>query len=94
MKIYIPLLVLIIGTLFFTSCSSDDAVVATATTAGVSDPNTDATLGITGQTMTIGSIDYTTSLVSNCSLIRILKLRQVLLYMLKHKYFYMTIRHC
>jgi hypothetical protein len=73
MKIYVPLLVLIIGTLFFTSCSSDDAVVATATTAGVSDPNTDATLGITGQTMTIGSIDYTTSLVSNCSLITDLK---------------------
>ena len=94
MKIYISLLVLIIGTLFFTSCSSDDAVVATATTAGVSDPNTDATLGITGQTMTIGSIDYTTSLVSNCSLITDLKTKAGAAIYVKTQIFLYEIRHC
>jgi len=60
MKIYIPLVILIIGTLFYTSCSSDEEVAATTTTA------TTATAAITGETMTIGSTDYTTSLMSNC----------------------------
>ena len=59
MKIYIPLLILIIGTLFFTSCSSDEEV-ATTTTAAT------ASAAITGETMSIGSTDYTTSLMSNC----------------------------
>ena len=70
MKIYIPLLLLIILTLSFSSCSKkDDSTATAAATAGVpgvSDPNTDETLGITGQTMTIGSIGYTTSMVSSC----------------------------
>ena len=53
MKIYIPLLLLIILTLSFSSCSKkDDSTAATA-----SDP-----AAITGETMTIGSIDYTSSL--------------------------------
>ena len=67
MKIYIPLLLLIILTLSFSSCSKkDDSTAATTSVPGVSDPNTDASLGIAGQTMTIGSIDYTTSMVSSC----------------------------
>ena len=67
MKIYIPLLLLIILTLSFSSCSKkDDSTAATTAVPGVSDPNTDASLGIAGQTMTIGSIDYTTSMVSSC----------------------------
>ena len=68
MKIYIPLLLLIILTLSFSSCSKkdDSTDAATAGVPGVSDPNTDASLGIAGQTMTIGSIDYTTSMVSSC----------------------------
>jgi hypothetical protein len=37
MKIYIPLLILIIGTLFFTSCSSNEDVVATASDNSSSD---------------------------------------------------------
>ena len=57
MKIYIPLLLLIILTLSFSSCSKkDDSTAATA-----SDP-----AAITGETMTIGSIDYTSSLLSSC----------------------------
>ena len=59
MKIYIPLVILIIGTLFYTSCSSDEEVAATTTTAT-------ASAAITGETMSIGSTDYTTSLMSNC----------------------------
>ena len=69
MKINIPLLILIILTLSFSSCSKkEDSTAATAATGvpGVSDPNDDETLGITGQTMTIGSIGYTTSMVSSC----------------------------
>jgi hypothetical protein len=67
MKIYIPLLLLIILTLSFSSCSKkDDSTAAATAVPGVSDPNTDASLGIAGQTMTIGSIDYTTSMVSSC----------------------------
>ena len=43
MKIYIPLLLLIILTLSFSSCSKkDDSTAATAAVPGVSDPNTDA----------------------------------------------------
>ena len=51
-----------------TTTSSDTTTTTDNTTGvpGVSDPNTDAALGITGQTMTIGSIDYTTSMVSSC----------------------------
>jgi hypothetical protein len=66
MKIYIPLLLLIILTLSFSSCSKKDDSTTAAAAPGVSDPNTDASLGIAGQTMTIGSIDYTTSMVSSC----------------------------
>ena len=66
MKIYIPLLFLIILTLSFSSCSKKNDSTATTSVPGVSDPNTDAALGITGQKMTIGSIDYTTSMVSSC----------------------------
>ena len=58
MKINIPLLILIILTLSFSSCSKkDDSTVA----ATASDP-----AAITGETMTIGSIDYTSSLLSSC----------------------------
>ena len=57
MKLYIPLLILIILTLSFSSCSKkEDSTAATA-----SDP-----AAITGETMTIGSIDYTSSLLSSC----------------------------
>ena len=68
MKINISLLILIILTLSFSSCSKkeDSTTAATAGVPGVSDPNDDETLGITGQTMTIGSIDYTSSMVSSC----------------------------
>ena len=58
MKIYIPLLLLIILTLSFSSCSKKDDSAAAAT---ASDP-----AAITGETMTIGSIDYTSSLLSSC----------------------------
>jgi len=58
MKIYIPLLLLIILTLSFSSCSKKDDSTAAAT---ASDP-----AAITGETMTIGSIDYTSSLLSSC----------------------------
>ena len=51
------------------SCSKDEEVAATnVTSAGTTEPNTDAALVITGQTMTIGSIGYTTSMVSACTL--------------------------
>ena len=66
MKIYIPLLLLIILTLSFSSCSKKNGSTAATSVPGVTDPNTDASLGITGQTMTIGSIDYSTSMVSSC----------------------------
>jgi len=59
MKINIPLLILIILTLSFSSCSKKDDSTAAAT---ASDP-----AAITGETMTIGSIDYTSSLLSSCS---------------------------
>ena len=58
MKIYIPLLLLIILTLSFSSCSKKDDSTAAAT---ASDP-----AAITGETMTIGSINYTSSLLSSC----------------------------
>ena len=58
MKINIPLLILIILTLSFSSCSKKDDSAAAAT---ASDP-----AAITGETMTIGSIDYTSSLLSSC----------------------------
>ena len=57
MKIYILLLLLIILTLSFSSCSKKDD-----STAAASDP-----AAITGETMTIGSIDYTSSLLSSCT---------------------------
>ena len=58
MKINIPLLILIILTLSFSSCSKkEDSTTAAAST----DP-----AAITGETMTIGSIDYTSSLLSSC----------------------------
>ena len=60
MKINIPLLILIILTLSFSSCSKkEESTTAAAATA--SDP-----AAITGETMTIGSIDYTSSLLSSC----------------------------
>ena len=59
MKIYIPLLLLIILTLSFSSCSKKEESTTAAATA--SDP-----AAITGETMTIGSIDYTSSLLSSC----------------------------
>ena len=60
MKINIPLLILIILTLSFSSCSKkEDSTAASA--ASASDP-----AAITGETMTIGSIDYTSSLLSSC----------------------------
>ena len=57
MKLYIPLLILIILTLSFSSCSKKEESAAAAST----DP-----AAITGETMTIGSIDYTSSLLSSC----------------------------
>ena len=57
MKINIPLLILIILTLSFSSCAKKEDSTATA----ASDP-----AAITGETMTIGSIDYTSSLLSSC----------------------------
>ena len=60
MKIYIPLLLLIIGTLFFTSCSKKEESTTTASASA------SASAAITGETMSIGSTDYTTSLMSNC----------------------------
>lgn len=57
MKINIPLLILIILTLSFSSCSKKED----STTTAASDP-----AAITGETMTIGSIDYTSSLLSSC----------------------------
>ena len=59
MKINIPLLILIILTLSFSSCSKKEEPTATAATS--TDP-----AAITGETMTIGSIDYTSSLISSC----------------------------
>ena len=59
MKINIPLLILIILTLSFSSCSKKEDSTAAATTT--TDP-----AAITGETMTIGSIDYTSSLLSSC----------------------------
>ena len=58
MKINIPLLILIILTLSFSSCSKKEDSTTAAT---ASDP-----AAITGETMTIGSIDYTSSLLSSC----------------------------
>ena len=58
MKINISLLILIILTLSFSSCSKKDDSTTAAT---ASDP-----AAITGETMTIGSIDYTSSLISSC----------------------------
>ena len=58
MKINIPLLILIILTLSFSSCSKKEESTTAAT---ASDP-----AAITGETMTIGSIDYTSSLLSSC----------------------------
>ena len=60
MKINIPLLILIILTLSFSSCSKKEESAA-ATAATSTDP-----AAITGETMTIGSIDYTSSLLSSC----------------------------
>jgi hypothetical protein len=57
MKINIPLLILIILVLSFSSCSKKK----NTTSATSSDPS-----AITGETMTIGSIDYTSSLLSSC----------------------------
>jgi hypothetical protein len=61
MKINIPLLILIILTLSFSSCSKKEESTTAATAATASDP-----AAITGETMTIGSIDYTSSLLSSC----------------------------
>jgi hypothetical protein len=64
MKINISLLIIIILTLSFSSCSKkeESTTAATAATAATaSDP-----AAITGETMTIGSIDYTSSLLSSC----------------------------
>ena len=58
MKINIPLLILIILTLSFSSCSKKEESAAAAST----DP-----AAITGETMTIGSISYTSSLLSSCN---------------------------
>ena len=58
MKINIPLLILIILTLSFSSCSKKEESTAAAAST---DP-----AAITGETMTIGSIDYTSSLLSSC----------------------------
>ena len=58
MKINISLLILIILTLSFSSCSKKEDSTTAAT---ASDP-----AAITGETMTIGSIDYTSSLLSSC----------------------------
>ena len=58
MKINISLLILIILTLSFSSCSKKED---STTAASASDP-----AAITGETMTIGSIDYTSSLLSSC----------------------------
>ena len=58
MKINIPLLILIILTLSFSSCSKKEESTTAATST---DP-----AAITGETMTIGSIDYTSSLLSSC----------------------------
>ena len=58
MKINVPLLILIILTLSFSSCSKKEESTTAAT---ASDP-----AAITGETMTIGSIDYTSSLISTC----------------------------
>ena len=59
MKINISLLILIILTLSFSSCSKKEESTTAATTS--TDP-----AAITGETMTIGSIDYTSSLLSSC----------------------------
>ena len=59
MKIYIPLLLLIILTISFSSCAKKEDSTTAATTS--TDP-----AAITGETMTIGSIDYTSSLLSSC----------------------------
>tara|TARA_B100000809_G_scaffold130426_1_gene128263 strand:- start:99 stop:722 length:624 start_codon:yes stop_codon:yes gene_type:complete len=58
MKIYIHF-ILLIGTLFFTSCSKKEESTTAATAATPS-------AAITGETMSIGSTDYTRSLMSNC----------------------------
>ena len=57
MKIYIPLLLLVILTISFSSCSKTEE----STTSTSADP-----AAITGETMTIGSISYTSSLLSSC----------------------------
>ena len=59
MKIYIPLLLLIILTISFSSCAKKEDSTTAATTS--TDP-----AAITGETMTIGIIDYTSSLLSSC----------------------------
>ena len=59
MKIYIPLLLLGILTISFSSCSKKEDSTTAATT--YTEP-----AAITGETMTIGSIDYTSSLISSC----------------------------
>ena len=61
MKINISLLIIIILTLSFSSCSKKEDSTTAATAATASDP-----AAITGETMTIGSIDYTSSLLSSC----------------------------
>ena len=61
MKIYIPLLLLGILTISFSSCSKKEDSTTAATAATTTDP-----AAITGETMTIGSIDYTSSLLSSC----------------------------
>jgi hypothetical protein len=58
MKIYIHF-ILLIGTLFFTSCSKKEESTTAATAATPS-------AAITGETMSVGSTDYTRSLMSNC----------------------------
>ena len=58
MKIYIPLLLLGILTISFSSCSKKEESTTAATST---DPAT-----ITWETLTIGSIDYTSSLLSSC----------------------------
>jgi len=57
LKINISLLILIILTISFSSCAKKEDSTAATTT----DP-----AAITGETMTIGSIDYTSSLLSSC----------------------------
>ena len=59
MKINIPFIILIILALSFSSCSKKN--ISTSATSASAVP-----AAITGETMTIGSIDYTSSLLSSC----------------------------